>query len=162
MTEKLTKETVIALKRKGWTNTQIAEPHGVTSQYVYNLAIEAGYIPPQRVVEENLPWHVPQKFRASNIYRRLVWFLKMQLEFGIVGEKSREDVDDMIKFMRDTGTVIDFNPEYDSPKVFTHKPGFKFVPRDEEDHEAGNYIIKIRPGVRIEGLGKQLWRMPST
>lgn len=161
MAEKLTKEIVMALKRKGWTNTEIAVEYHVSSAYVGQLAEAAGYIPPQRVVEENLPWHVPQEFRDNSIYRRLVWHAKLQLEFGVVGKKSRSQVADIIQFMRDTGTVIDYNPKYGPFKAFTNKPGFKMVPRDERDFEAGNYIVKIRPGTKIEGLGEDLWLMPD-
>lgn len=162
MSEKLTPDRALYWRKKGKTLTWIAEKYHVTPQFVSIQLQKAGYIPPQRVVDENFPWHIPQEFRGNHIYRRLVWFVKMQVELGVVGEKSRAQVADLIQFMRDTGTVVDFNPEYEPFKVFTDKPGFKMVPRDERDFEAGNYIVKIRPGTKIQGLGKQLWRMPST
>lgn len=54
--------------------------------------------------------------------------------------------------------VIDYNPAYPAIPGVVNTPGFAYVPRTESDED---FIIKIRPGVRITTIGDRIWRLPE-
>ncbi|WP_144403114.1 hypothetical protein [Corynebacterium singulare] len=54
--------------------------------------------------------------------------------------------------------VIDYNPAYPAIPGIVNTPGFAYVPRTESDED---FIIKIRPDVRVTTIGDRIWRLPE-
>ena len=157
MTTPLSPSLVIYLMDNGYRQVDIAREYGVSRQYIHRLAKDAGYISPTTTVLENLPWDVDPEFARNStlIAFRLVGHNAVAP--GKLTLESQERANGLIRRLRQYDTVVDYNPSYPPVVGLTSLPGFAYLPRTEEDED---FIMKIRPGVRITPLGDKIWRLP--
>lgn len=158
MSSGLTSGMVLALMRAGVRQVDIADQYRVSRQYVNKLAKQGGRIPPVTVVTENMPWEVDSEYFANTVYQsvRLVghWSVEPEALSGSSRQKVRAFLRKLVQFQQ----VVDFDPSYPAMPGLTNTPGFAYVPRTSEDED---FLIKIRPGVRITPLGNKIWRLPE-
>lgn len=158
MTSPLNPDLVIYLMDNGYRQVDIAREYGVSRQYIHKLAKDAGYKPPITTVKENLPWDVAPEFARNStlVAFRLVGHERVAP--GKMVEESRERANGLIKRLRQFNVVIDYDPEYPPIPGLTNTPGFAYVPRADKDED---FMMKIKPGVRITPLGDKIWRLPK-
>lgn len=154
----LTPAVVLFHMGQGMRQVEIAEAYGVSRQYINNLAKKGGYLSPITTVTENMPWEV-----ASESYRHPAYMaMRLVGHFAVAQSnleaESIERALGFIKRLRTYDAVVDYNPSYSGIIGVTTFPGFSFLPRVEADED---FIMKIRPGVRITPLGDKIWRMPD-
>ncbi|GGG67724.1 hypothetical protein [Corynebacterium pelargi] len=157
----LTKEIVAELLAKGMNQTAIAKEYDVTRQYVHILAKRAGYQPfNSRLVRDNLPWEDISSEHDDNVV-----FQAMRLHARVrvggreqIRGKSRDKVNAMFRKLIRFNQVIDYDPSYPPMPGLSGTGGFAYVPRQESDED---YMIRIKPGVRLTEEGKKIWKMPK-
>ncbi|WP_123960270.1 hypothetical protein [Corynebacterium pseudopelargi] len=157
----LTKEIVAELLAKGMSQTAIAKEYDVSRQYVHILAKSAGYKPfSSRLVRDNLPWEDISSEHDDNIV-----FQAMRLHARVclggreqIRGKSRDKVNAMYRKLLRFNQVIDYDPSYPPMPGLSGTGGFAYVPRQESDED---YMIRIKPGVRLTEEGKKIWKMPK-
>lgn len=157
MSSGLTPELALLLVEQGMKQSEIAADFGVTRQYVNKLAKQAGYVSSMTIVNENLPWEVSPDYQTNTLYQavRLVGHCNL----GDISSKSSErKLSALLKKLRAFNQVIDFDPGYPAIPGVVNTPGFAYVPRTLEDED---FVIKIRPGVRITNIGNRIWRLPK-
>lgn len=155
----LSSDVVLYLMSKGVRQSEIAREYGVSRQYVGQLAKQGGYDSPITKVSRNLPWEVDPAFYANTIYKGVTLHGHMML----AGKEkiSATSQSKLLGFYRKLirfNVVVDYDPDYLAQPGLTNTNGFAYVPRGAADKD---YIIKVRPGVRITPLGEKLWRLPS-
>lgn len=155
----LSPELVIQLMDEGMTQSAIAREYGVTRQYINILAKRGGHEPVVPIITENMPWSVPAEYYDNTIYQALR--LAAHANYAGLDALRGTSQDKLARFVRKLSLfnqVIDFDPSYPAIPGHSNTPGFAFVPRTPAD---GDYMIKIRPGVRITPTGKKIWKMPD-
>lgn len=158
MTKPLSPELVMYLLDNGYRQVDIAHEYKVSRQYIHKLAKDAGYTSPITTVQENLPWSVDPKFsrNATLVALRLVGHERVAP--GKMTDDSRARANGLLKRLRQFDVVVDYDPSYPPIIGLTNTPGFAYVPREEQDDD---FIIRIKPGVKITPLGNKIWRMPN-
>lgn len=155
----LSPEIVQILLNEGMTQSEVAREFGVSRQYVNKLLKESGRESPITIVTENLPWEVSPEFFGSTIYANLRIAGHYNLTGGedLVGS-SFGKVRALTRKLLGYRMVIDYDPSYPAIPGVSNIPGFAYLPRTEADED---YMIKIRPGVRLTPVGKKIWRIPD-
>lgn len=157
MTTPLSPDLVMYLLDNGYRQVDIAREYGVSRQYIHMLAKDAGYTSPIGTVRDNMPWDVDPEFskNATLVAFRLVGHERVAP--GRMIDESRERANGLLKRLRQFNVVVDYDPRYPPIIGLTNTPGFAYVQRTDEDED---FIMKIKPGVRITPLGNKIWRMP--
>jgi len=158
MSTGLTPELVIYLMNNGHRQVDISREYGVSRQYVHKLAKDAGYTSPIGMVRDNMPWEVDPSFNrnATLVAFRLVGHIALAPD-----KLTKDSVDrakGLLKRLEQFNVVVDYDPAYPPIMGLTNTPGFAYVPRTDEDE---NFIMKIKPSVRVTPLGNKIWRIPS-
>ncbi|MCZ9293310.1 helix-turn-helix domain-containing protein [Corynebacterium meitnerae] len=154
----LSPELVIYLMDNGYRQVDIAREYGVSRQYVYQLAKRAGYTSPITTVQENLPWDVDPEFARNSTFIAFRLVGHEAVAPGNLTKESHERAHGLLRRLRQHNVVVDYNPTYPPVIGLTSLPGFAYLPRTEEDED---FIMKIRPGVKVTPLGNKIWRLPS-
>lgn len=154
----LTPDLVIYLMNQGIRQTDIAREYGVSRQYVYKLAKKGGHVSPITTVTENMPWDVDNEFLNNHLYQslRLYGHSRVEGEDALNGS-SLTKLNAFKKKIIHYGLVVDYDPDYPAVPGVVNLPGFALLHRTEQDED---FVIKIRPGVRITPLGDKIWRLP--
>ncbi|OIR43185.1 hypothetical protein [Corynebacterium sp. NML120713] len=149
---------VIALMEEGMSQAEIGRMYGVSRQYVNKLARQGGYVSRVNLLKEAMPWEVDKEFsrNASLIGFRLAGHVA--LDPDNIAEEGRERAESFLNRLRTFNVVLDYNPEYPPIMGLTSTPGFAYLPRTEEDED---FMMKIRPGVKVTPLGNRIWRLPE-
>lgn len=155
----LSPESVVSMMSKGIKQIEIAQKYGVSRQYVGQLAKRGGYVSPITMVQENLPWDVAPQHLRNTAYKALTLHGHYRLSPETLRQASAsKKLRALYGRLINNDVVIDYDPSYPAVPGLLGAGGFAFVPREEEDE---NFIIKIRPGIRLTRLGNQLWRFPT-
>lgn len=159
---RLTPELVLYFIDKGMRQSEIARQYGVTRQYVNRLAKQAGYVSSMTIINDHLPWDIDTSdYQDNTLYQvfRLTATYNLEGETAFTNSpSSRRKVRSFVKRLTVYQQVVDFNPEYPAIPGIVNGPGFSYVPRSSEDED---FIMKIRPGVRVSNVGNRIWRLPS-
>lgn len=149
----------MSLLEDGIRQSDIAREFGVSRQYVNKLAKQGGHESVINLINENLPWELPMEYRGNHLYQalRLTAHLNYDPE-GMTSKANFDKIGSLIRKLTVFNQVLDFDPDYPAVPRISNTPGFAFIPRTETDK---NYMIKIRPGVKITKLGEKLWRLPQ-
>lgn len=150
--------TIRALLDEGMTQSDIARAAGVSRQRIHQIMKEAGHESLITEVTENLPWEVERQFLTNTIYKAMRlhghWMLDNDaLTAGSLG-KLRAFHRKLVAFNQ----VVDYDPAYQAIPGISNTPGFAYLPRRPED---GNYIIRVRQGVKLTPTGEKIWQLPS-
>lgn len=155
----LTPEEVIYRIENGETQSEIARAEGCSRQYVSQLAKRGGWESPFKTMAENMPWDVPAELRNNTIYKNVrrhgIWTTTNSLS-----EVDKAHLRAFLQRLDLFQSVVDYDPEYPPPPKpgYSNTRGFTYLPRTEADED---YIIRIKPGVRITPVGRHIWRIPS-
>lgn len=158
MSSGLTPGIVLFHMDQGMKQADIAREYGVSRQYVHSLAKQGGYVSPIGTVGEHMPWEVrPESYKhPSYMAMRLVGH--MAVSPSTLELESVERAYGFIQRLKSFDVVIDYNPSYPPQPGVSNFPGFAYLPRTVEDED---YVMKIRPGVKLTKLGREIWRMPD-
>lgn len=153
----LSPDLVMYLMENGYRQADIAREYGVTRQYIHKLAKQAGYISPIGTVRDNMPWEVDPAFQKNATYMafRLVGHNRVAPDSLEEGSKARAE--GLINRLATFNVVLDYDPSYPPIPGLTNTPGFAYLPREEQDED---FMMKVKPGVKITPLGNKIWRMP--
>ena len=154
----LTPSLVIYLMKSGQRQTDIAQSYSVSRQYVNKLAKQGGHISPITTVKENMPWEVDPELRRNSTIASFRLVGHAAVAPDNLSEESRERANSLIRRLKEFNVVVDYDPAYPPIIGLTSLPGAKYLPRPEDDED---FIMKIRPGVRITPLGSRIWRLPK-
>lgn len=157
----LTHDIVMSMIKEGYKQTEIAKEYGVSRQYVSKLAKQSGYISSMTIINDNLPWEVDSEYQKNTLYQalRLIAHYNLEGEDAFIhSETSRRKAQVLTKKLIVFRQVIDYNPAYPAIPGVVNTPGFAYIPRTESDED---FIIKIRPDVRITTIGDRIWRLPE-
>ncbi|AJI78499.1 hypothetical protein CSING_04790 [Corynebacterium singulare] len=157
----LTHDIVMTMIKEGYRQSDIAREYGVSRQYVSKLAKQSGYISSMTIINDNLPWRVDSDFQKNSLYQslRLIAHYNLEGEDAFVNAKtSRRKAQRLAERLIVFRQVIDYNPAYPAIPGIVNTPGFAYVPRTESDED---FIIKIRPDVRVTTIGDRIWRLPE-
>lgn len=157
MRPSLTPELVIYLMNNGFRQVDIAKEYQVSRQYIHTLAKQAGYKSPITTVQENLPWEVNPDFARNATFMAFRLIGHEAVAPGKLTDESRERANGLIRRLRQFDVVVDYDPGYPPIVGLTNTPGFAYVPRTEQDED---FVMKIKPGVKVTPLGDRIWRMP--
>ena len=157
----LTHDIVMSMIQEGYRQSEIAEAYGVSRQYVSKLAKQSGYVSSMTIINDNLPWKVDPDFQKNSLYQAI----RLVAHYNLDGEEafrktktSRRKAQLLVQRLVVYRQVIDYNPAYPAIPGVVNTPGFAYVPRTESDED---FIIKIRPDVRITTIGDRIWRLPE-
>lgn len=158
MPSPLTPDLVMFLMNNGHRQVDIAREYHVSRQYIHKLAKDAGYASPIAIVRENLPWDVDPEFSRNATFVALRLIGHEVVAPGKMIDESRARANGLLKRLKQFNVVVDYDPSYPPVIGLTNTPGFAYLPREAQDED---FIVKIRPGVRITPLGNKIWRMPK-
>lgn len=151
----------MSMIKEGFKQSEIAREFGVSRQYVSKLARQSGYVSAMTIINEHLPWEVDSEYQSNTLYQAL----RLVAHYNLEGDEafrhsatSRRKARTLIKKLTVYRQVIDYNPAYPAIPGVVNTPGFAYVPRTESDED---FIIKIRPDVRITTTGDRIWRLPE-
>ncbi|MCF4007711.1 helix-turn-helix domain-containing protein [Corynebacterium uropygiale] len=156
---RITPDEVMELLDQGMSQAEIARQVGVTRQYIYKLAREGGYEPKWTKLTQHIPWDIPSEFKGNALYQgfRAIGWVRWRGPASLT-QSQYERARAIWRKLKAFNQVIDFDPKYPAVPGLTNGPGFAYVPRRESD---GDYMIRIKPGVKLTPVGKKIWRMPE-
>lgn len=144
--------------RQGVPQADIARQYGVTRQYVHKFAKQGGHDALVTKVTENFPWKITDKMYSNTVYQHLRLLGHFQLDPTALSESSKAKVTSFLRKLTTFNRVVDYDPSYPAIPGISNTPGFAYRPRHPRDED---YVIKIRPGVRLTNIGKEIWRLPE-
>jgi hypothetical protein len=146
----LTLAIIEGLKRKGFSQSEIARQFGVTRQAVsYHVRKYGGFLTPRQQALESWPWAVPTRLGQQSVCRRL----RDHGEFyATSGEGMGYTKLSLLKgfYERLEGQVVEFDPELPD--------GFVYRPRLESD---GDLLIRVNEHTFLSDEGRKVWAMPA-
>lgn len=158
MTSPLSPELVMYLMDNGFRQADIAREYKVSRQYIHKLAKDAGYISPISTVQDNMPWDVDPAFSRNSTFVAFRLVGHARVAPGKLVGPSIERANGLLKRLRQFNVVVDYDPDYPPIIGLTNTPGFAYVQREDTDED---FIMRVKPGVRITPLGDKIWRMPK-
>lgn len=147
------------MMNKGFRQTDIAREHGVSRQYVNKLAKQGGYESISTEVGENFPWEITPEMYTNTVYHALRLYGHWRVDPEAIEGSSRAKVRALLRKLELFNQVIDYDPDYPAMPGLTNTPGFAYLPRQGSDED---FVMRIKPGVRVTPLGDRIWRMPDT
>ena len=160
-TPKLSISEVEALRRKGYTQKEIADMQGVTQQYVSWIKMTyGGHRTPRERALDHFPWKVPNRFTTASTYRRM----RDHAEFAVTGGVGMRPTDlrrlrTFYRRLIDDDLVVEFDPDIPPKKGFAKCGGWALRDRKPGD---GDLMIRVNEYTKITDEGRLLWRIPQT
>lgn len=157
---KLSPAIVEDLKRKGFTQSDIAEMFGVTRQYVSWIKYTyGGRMTPREEVLKHFPFKVSARQGQASPYRRLrdhgEW-VAMQGK-GMSKDKLQR-LRTFYRKLRDGNLVLEFDPSIPPIPGVSNKGGWAFRGRVSADEDL---LIRVNEHTRLTEEGNQIWRFPQ-
>lgn len=146
------------LRRKGYTQSEIAEMHGVTRQAVsWQKKTYGGHLTPRQRINEAWPFKTTDLHSKSKAYQRL-------RDHGqFVEQRGRGMNEDKVKrlkswwrMLRDQDVVLEFDPSIE-PYRGMAGGGFRYVPRQIEDDDL---LIRVNEHTKLTPAGEVIWAWP--
>lgn len=147
------------LRRKGYTQTEIAEMHGVSRQAVsWHKHTYGGYLTPRQIVDKSWPW------RTKNLHSKCKPFQRMRDhgEYMATGGRGmNEDKLSRLHYwyekLRDENIVLEFDPDIPPIEGVSPNGGFRYVTRKASD---GDLLIRVNKHTALTEEGSRIWRFP--
>lgn len=158
MFKKATVENVAELMERGLKQQEIADLFRVSVQYINKLAIKGGYVPPERIITENLPWEVGSESKNVTAYTRFRLVGIWNIDKDRLTKSSQEEARTFLRRLTKHDVVLDYNPLFPAQPGLFNGPGFAYRPRTARDED---YLMKIRKGINLTKVGELLWRIPE-
>lgn len=155
----ITPSVIDALRKQGYTQSQIADMFGVTRQHVSWVKQNYGGVTPtpREDVMQHFPFPAGAKFHDSPYDRRLRDHLEYQATGGQgmdVGKLRR--LYSFYKRLQTDNAVVEFDPDI-PPEDGNQVGGYALRPREESD---GDLIIRVNQYTELTKAGRILWRFP--
>lgn len=158
-----TAQRIQELLHAGLSQSDIARRYGVTRQHIHNVLKRSGYVPEStgqtKLIRDNFPWEIEDtEVYGNTVYIQLWLAARFNDDPDSISKTSIERVRSLVRKLVRFNQVVDYDPDYPWVKGLLNTKGIAFLPRTVGDED---YMIKIRPGVRITPVGETLWRMPD-
>lgn len=154
---------VAAMKRRGMKPSAIAKELGVSRQWIYKiletLNDESLLTPREYVLRKHFPWKISEQFSHA----APVLLIRDHGEYMATGgkgmpERKLKALRGFYRRLRESNTVVVFDPSI-PPIIDVSAPGgFDYVPRTEED---GDLLIRVNEYTNLTDEGKRIWRFPK-
>lgn len=149
------------LKRKGFSQSQIAEMYGVTRQYISWIKhYYGGKLTPRETVLLNFPFHVPSELGQTSPFKRLRDHGEY---FATGGAGMSEDRLGRLRSwyakLRDERLVVEYDPTIPPIPGVSNKGGWAYRKRLKAD---GDLLIRINDYTDLTDQGLMIWRFPPT
>ncbi len=149
------------LKRKGFSQSDIAELYGVTRQAIsYWIKTYGGRKTPRQEVLQSWPLTVPQPMTQTAVYRNL----RNHAEYVITGGVGMKP-DDLkrleafYRFIVDNDFIVEFDPTLVPPESMTSKGGWAWRTRRKSD---GDLLIRENNYITATTEDwKDIWLLPE-
>lgn len=147
------------LKRKGFSQSEIAAQFGVTRQYVsWIVKYYNGSQTPRQLVLQHWPWKVSAEQSQSSPYRRM----RDHGEFIATGGKGMSEdklarLRTFYRKLRDEGLVLEYDPAIPPEPGVSNKGGFAFRKRVPKDKDL---LIRGNEHTHLTEEGRIIWSFP--
>jgi hypothetical protein len=157
----LTAALIDTLRKQGYTQSQIAEMHGVTRQHVSWVKSHYGGVTPtaREFVMQHFPFKAGSRFHDSTFDRRLRDHLEYMQTGGLGMDANKlRRLLSFYKRLEAENLVVEFDPN-NPPTEGNAVGGYVLRPREESD---GDLIIRVNEHTEeLTPAGKVLWRFPT-
>lgn len=147
----------------GLNQSDVARRYGVSRQNIHNILKRSGYVKAEtqqtNLIRRNFPWKIEDtEIYDNTVYVQLWLAARFNDNPKSISQSSVTRVKALIRKLVRFNQVVDYDPDYPEIKGLLNTKGLAFLPRTATDED---FMIKIRPGVKITRAGKRLWRMPD-
>lgn len=155
----LTLALIEDLKRKGYSQSDIAEMFGVTRQAVsWHKKTYGGTLTPREIVNLNFPWKVSAELAQASVCRQM----RDYGEFIATGGKGMTEpklnrVRTLYRKLRKGNLVVEFDPAIPPLPGVCKTGGFAYRERVESD---GDLLIRVNEHTNLTDEGRLIWRFP--
>nr|WP_090281499.1 helix-turn-helix transcriptional regulator [Mycolicibacterium komanii]CRL77976.1 hypothetical protein CPGR_04982 [Mycolicibacterium komanii] len=145
------------LKRKGYTQSDIARMYGVSRQYISWIKhYYGGRLTPREQVLQHFPFQVPTKMGQTSPYRRLREHGEYMATGGVGMDKvALGRLRGFYKKLQDK--VLEFDPTIPPIPGVSSQGGWRYVPRLPTDHDL---LIRVNEYTQLTQEGRMIWRFP--
>jgi predicted transcriptional regulator len=157
----LTLAIIEDLKRKGFTQSEIARMFGVTRQAVsWHKKTYGGALNPREIVNLNFPWKVSAELAQASVCRQI----RDHGEYMATGGKGMSQakldrVRTLYRKLRRDNVVVEYDPAIPPQPGVCVTGGFAFRPRLDTD---GDLLIRVNQHTNMTEEGRMIWRFPPT
>lgn len=157
--EKLSLSIVEALRNKGLNQSQIAELHGVTRQYVSWIKnYYGGRRTPREIVLDHFPFQVSAEQQQASPCRNLRNHAEYVATGGIgMSDDKMRRLESFWDKLRNEGLVVEYDPSIPPVKGVSNKGGWAFRHREARDEDL---LIRVNEFTDLTEKGRTIWRLP--
>lgn len=151
--------TIEELRKKGYSQQEIADMHGVTKQAVSWHKYEyGGFLTPRQIVNKAWPWKTSNKHSKCKPFQRL----RDHGEYMATGGRGMNEdklsrLRSWYQMLREENVVLEFDPEIPPIAGVSPNGGFRYVPRKKSDKDL---LIRVNEHAELSEEGRRIWRFP--
>lgn len=155
----LTLSAIEELRRKGYSQSEIADMHGVTRQAVsWHKQVYGGFLTPRQIVQTAWPWATSTLHGKSAGFQRL----RDHGEFMATGGKGMNAnkigrLQAWWRYLQDNNVVLEFDPALPPQVGLSPHGGFAYRKRRASD---GDLLIRVNKHTKLSEEGKLIWCWP--
>lgn len=149
-----------ALRKQGYSQSEIAEMHGVSRQAVsWQKKTYGGYLTYRQVVDKSWPWKTTNLHSKSKIYQRLRDHGEYMLTQGSgMSEDKLDRLQSWWRKLRNDDLVVEFDPALPPLRGVSPYGGFAFRQRVPEDLDL---LIRVNEHTTLTEGGRRIWCWPT-
>jgi len=155
----LTLSTIEELRKKGYTQTEIADMHGVTRQAVsWHKKNYGGFLTTRQIVNKAWPWKTSTLHGKSAAFQRL----RDHGEFMATGGRGMSEdklnrLNSWWRYLQENNVVLEFDPELPPEPGLSPHGGFAYRKRRPTD---GDLLIRANKHTTLSEEAKLIWCWP--
>lgn len=159
----LTVSEIDRLKGLGYTQSEIAEMHGVTRQYVSWIKhTYGGRLTPREIILEHFPFQVPVDMGHTAPYRRLRDHGEFVATGGVgMTEDKLRRLRNWYRKLRENNWVVEFDPELPPEPGVSAYGGWAYREATPDELKK-RLLIRVNEYTHITEKGKRIWRFPRS
>ena len=157
----LTMSIIEDLKRKGYTQSEIARMFGVTRQAVsWHKRSYGGALSPREIVMLHFPWKVSTELAQASLCRQI----RDHGEYVATGGKGMSEsklsrVRTLYRKLREGNFVVEYDPTLPPEPGVCFTGGFALRERLGTD---ADLLIRVNQYTNLTDEGRMIWRFPPT
>lgn len=148
------------LRRKGYSQSEIADMHGVTRQAVsWQKYTYGGQLTPRQIVNKSWPWKTSTLHGKSKAYQRLRDLGEFMATggHGMNADKIGR-LKSWLRFMREHDYVLEFDPDLPPEAGLSPYGGFAYRKRTAFD--GPDLLIRVNRHTDLSEEGRMIWCYP--